>query len=99
MFDIGFFELVLIGVMGLIVLGPERLPKAAQKVGSWVGKAKRSMSQFSQQVNRELEIDELKKRVAEHEALIKQQAESGELKELKEQAEQAIKQADENLKK
>lgn len=99
MFDIGFFELVLIGVLGLIVLGPERLPKAAQKIGAWVGKAKRSMNQFSQQVNRELEIDELKKRVAEHEALIKQQAEGTELQELKEQAEEALKQADENLKK
>lgn len=96
-FDIGFFELLLIFILALAVLGPERMPKAMQAVGRWVGKAKRTMSQFSQQVNRELELDELKKRVAEHEALIKQQAEGTELQALRDEAEKTMKQAESNL--
>lgn len=61
MFDIGFLELVLIAIIGLLVLGPERLPVAARAVGRWVGKAKRMTSQFSQEINRQIEIEELKK--------------------------------------
>lgn len=61
MFDVGFLELVLIAIIGLLVLGPERLPVAARTIGRWVGKAKRMTSQFSQEINRQIEIEELKK--------------------------------------
>ena len=60
-FDIGFLELLVIFVIALVVLGPERMPKAMETLGRWIGKAKRSVTQFNQQVNRELEIEELKK--------------------------------------
>ena len=65
MFDIGFLELVIIAVLALLVLGPERLPKAAQTVGRWVGKARRMASTFSQEIDRQLEIDALREQLKE----------------------------------
>ncbi len=97
-FDTGIFEWLIIFVIALLVLGPERLPKAARTVGRWFGKAKSTMTQFNHQINRELEIDELKKRVAEHEKLIKEQAAGTELEILREEAEQTLQQAEERLK-
>ncbi len=93
-FDTGIFEWLIIFVIALLVLGPERLPKAARTVGRWFGKAKSTMTQFNHQINRELEIEELKKRVAEHEKMIKEQAAGTELEELQRQAEETLKQAE-----
>lgn len=62
MFDIGFSELLIIGVIALIVVGPEKLPKLARTVGFWVGKAKRMISEVKADVDREIrnhEIQEL----------------------------------------
>lgn len=61
MFDFSFGELGLIGAVALIVLGPERLPKVARTVGEWVGKAQRYVSQVKSDINREMELAELKK--------------------------------------
>jgi len=61
MFDFSFGELALIGTVALVVLGPERLPKVARTVGEWVGKAQRYVSQVKSDINRELELAELKK--------------------------------------
>ena len=98
-FDIGFFELLLIVIIALVVLGPERLPKAMHTVGRWVGKAKRGVSQFNQQVSRELELEEMKKRIAEHEKIIMEQAETDEeLKRLREEAQATIAKAQQALK-
>lgn len=98
-FDIGFFELLLIVVIALVVLGPDRLPKAMHTVGRWVGKAKHGFSQFNQQVTRELEIEEMKKRIAEHEKMIIEQAESDEeLQRLREEAQATIAKAEQALK-
>ena len=63
MFDIGFLELVLIAVISLLVLGPERLPKAARAAGSMVGKAKRMVSQFSQEIDKQLKAEELREKI------------------------------------
>jgi len=60
MFDIGFLELVLVGIIGLIVLGPERLPIAARTIGRWVGRARRMVNQFTQEIDKQMEIEELK---------------------------------------
>ena len=61
MFDFSFGELAVIGTVALVVLGPERLPKVARTVGEWVGKAQRYVSQVKSDINREMELAELKK--------------------------------------
>jgi sec-independent protein translocase protein TatB len=68
-FEVGFSELVLIAVVALIVLGPERLPKAARMAGTFMRKARNSFENLKQEVERELEADELKKRFAEIQAM------------------------------
>ena len=60
MFDIGFFELCVIGVVALLVLGPERLPRAARTAGMWVGRAKRMIAQVKRDIDDELRQEELK---------------------------------------
>jgi len=61
MFDIGFTELLVIGLVALIVIGPERLPKVARTVGSWMGKLNRYVSQVKQDIDRDIQLDELRK--------------------------------------
>ena len=61
MFDIGFLELLICGVIALLVLGPERLPSAARAAGRWIGSARRMMSQFTSELDRELKADDLRK--------------------------------------
>lgn len=60
MFDIGFAELMVVGVLGLIILGPERLPKAAHAIGILVGKVRRTMSGIQQEIEREVHDQELR---------------------------------------
>ncbi|NEV62740.1 Sec-independent protein translocase protein TatB [Thiorhodococcus minor] len=60
MFDVGFQELLLIGVVALIVVGPERLPKLARVAGMWIGRARRTLSSVKQEIDRELKTEELK---------------------------------------
>ena len=61
MFDIGFSELLVIGIVALVVIGPERLPKVARTVGGWLGKLNRYAAQVKDDVNREMTLEELKK--------------------------------------
>jgi sec-independent protein translocase protein TatB len=61
MFDVGFWELVVIGVVALIVIGPERLPGVARTAGLWVGKAKHFIFSVKAEVDQELKADELKR--------------------------------------
>lgn len=61
MFDIGFSELVVIGVVALLVLGPERLPKVARTTGHLLGRLQRYVSDVKSDINREMQIDELKR--------------------------------------
>ncbi len=60
MFDFGFWEVALIGVITLIVVGPERLPGIARKVGLYVGKIKRFIEKVKNDVSEELDADKLK---------------------------------------
>lgn len=69
MFDIGFSELFLVLVVALIVVGPERLPALARKVGRYIGKAKQSFESVKREVESELETEELNKRLAENNIL------------------------------
>lgn len=61
MFDVGFWELLLIAVLGLVVLGPERLPRVARTIGLWAGRARGYVRQLSQELDRELQTSELKR--------------------------------------
>ena len=61
MFDIGFSELMVIGVVALVVLGPERLPKVARTLGVLFGRMQRYVSQVKADINREMEAAELGK--------------------------------------
>ena len=56
MFDIGFWEMLLLCALGLIVLGPSRLPEVALKIGNYIGKARSMVSSFSRQMRREIEL-------------------------------------------
>lgn len=63
MFDVGFWELTIIGVVALIIVGPERLPGLARTAGLWIGKARRMVTDVKRDIDRELkasEISELK---------------------------------------
>ena len=61
MFDIGFWELALIGVVALLVVGPDRLPGLARTVGLWVGRIRRYVSAVRDDIEREIQAEELKK--------------------------------------
>jgi sec-independent protein translocase protein TatB len=61
MFDIGFWEIALIGIVGLVVIGPERLPAVARTLGSWVGKTRRFINQVKSDVSAEMKQEELRK--------------------------------------
>lgn len=63
MFDIGFLELLIIGVVGLLVLGPERLPRAARTTGLWIGKIKRTVSGMQRDISAQLEAEELRQKL------------------------------------
>lgn len=63
MFDIGFTELLICMIVALLVLGPERLPGAVRTVGRWVGRARHTVNQFTEQIDREIRAEELKKRI------------------------------------
>lgn len=63
MFDIGFWELTLLAVIGLIVLGPERLPVVARTLGSWVGRAKGYMRGITSELEREARVDDIRAQV------------------------------------
>jgi sec-independent protein translocase protein TatB len=61
MFDIGFSELFVIGIVALIVIGPERLPKVARTAGHLFGRMQRYVNDVKADINREMELDELRK--------------------------------------
>ena len=61
MIDFGFDKLALIGAVALIVIGPEKLPRVARTVGHFIGKAQRYVADVKAEVNRSIELDELKK--------------------------------------
>jgi sec-independent protein translocase protein TatB len=61
MFDVGFSELVVIALVALIVIGPERLPKVARTAGHLLGRLQRYVNDVKADINREMQLDELKK--------------------------------------
>jgi sec-independent protein translocase protein TatB len=67
MFDISFYELFFVAIIALLVLGPERLPVAARAIGRWTGKARQAFGSVKNEINRELQLDELKQQIKEQE--------------------------------
>jgi len=67
MFDISFFELIVIAVVALVVIGPERLPKVARTAGHLFGRMQRYVNDVKADINREMELQELRKLRAEFE--------------------------------
>ena len=61
MFDIGFTEMMIIAVVALVVIGPERLPKVARQAGEWMGKLRRYVDDVKSDINRQMQLDELRK--------------------------------------
>lgn len=61
MFDVGFWEILLILVLALVVIGPERLPGAARTAGLWVGKARRYIEGVKNDVEQEFDVSEFKR--------------------------------------
>ena len=72
MIDLGVSKLALIAVVALVVVGPERLPKVARMAGNLFGRAQRYMAEVKSEVNRQMEIDELKKFREESTAALKE---------------------------
>ena len=61
MFDIGFTELMVIGLVALVVIGPERLPRVARTLGHLAGRLQRYVADVKSDINREIELEDLKK--------------------------------------
>lgn len=69
MFDIGFFELLLIGVVGLVVIGPEKLPTTIRTCALWLGRVKRSISEARQEVEKQIGADEIRRELHNEQVL------------------------------
>ncbi|WJW75648.1 Sec-independent protein translocase protein TatB [Thiohalobacter sp. IOR34] len=90
MFDIGFWELGLIMVIALLVVGPERLPRLARTAGLWLGKARSVVRSVKSEIDREIAAEELKQTLA-------RQAESAGLHEIIEETRDAATAAEQLL--
>lgn len=64
MFDIGFAELLIVAVVALVVLGPEKLPTAARAAGLWIGRIRRTLSGIQNEISEELRVDEMRRTAA-----------------------------------
>jgi sec-independent protein translocase protein TatB len=93
MIDFGFDKLALIGAVALIVIGPERLPRVARTVGHLLGKAQRYVADVKAEVNRSIELEELKKMKTEFEDAARnvEQTVSSELRDTQAELDQAWK--------
>jgi sec-independent protein translocase protein TatB len=87
MFDIGFFELIIIAIIALLVIGPERLPHAARMAGAWIGKIRRTVLSVKEELEQEVNLHEMKKRVEEQ---LMKDASLNDLKEAIEQSQELI---------
>ena len=67
MFDIGFWELLLIAIVALVVVGPERMPRLIRVTGLWIGRANASIQSVRSEISRELSAEDLKKTILDQE--------------------------------
>lgn len=94
MFDIGFFELLVIAVVGLLVIGPERLPGAIRTGALWWGRIKRSMRETRSELEKQIGADDIRRELHNEEVMRSLDA----LRTTRDDMEQQIKQADEAFK-
>ena len=66
MFEVGFSELFLIGLVSLLVIGPEQLPKVARLAGFWIGKSRQMIASVKDEIQTELQADEMRQLIKEH---------------------------------
>ena len=90
MFDIGFAELLIIAILGLLVLGPERLPIAVKTIGLWVGRFKRSYRQVRSEIEKEIGADEIRRQLHNEDILHSLQASKDEFQRVADDAEQSL---------
>ncbi|MEN8170664.1 MAG: Sec-independent protein translocase protein TatB [Pseudomonadota bacterium] len=83
MFDIGFWELSIIGVVALIVIGPERLPSVARTAGLWFGRMRGFVSTMKADIDKQLKAEDLQK-------ILKEQADSAGLHEIIEETKETV---------
>lgn len=69
MFDIGFFELLIIAVVGLVVIGPERLPETVRGVSLWIGRFKRSLRETRSELEKQLGADDIRRQLHNEEVM------------------------------
>lgn len=69
MFDVGFSELVMVGLIALLVIGPERLPKAARIAGYWVGKTRSTIANVKAEIKQELHAEEMRQLLNQQESI------------------------------
>jgi len=67
MFEVGFSELVMVGLVSLLVIGPERLPKVARVAGYWVGKIQQMIANVKVEISQELHAEEIRQLLKENE--------------------------------
>lgn len=91
MFDIGFFELLIIAVVGLLVIGPEELPGAIRFVSLWIGRLRNSFNEIKTEIEREVGADDIKRQL-HNEAILQK------LKKTAQQTENSIQDIHEDLK-
>lgn len=75
MFEVGFSELMMVGLVALLVIGPERLPKAARIAGFWLGKARTTVASVKAEIKQELQAEEMRQ-------LLREQSVAGDLQKI-----------------
>lgn len=69
MFDIGFFEILVIAIVALVVIGPERMPETVRAVGLWIGRLKRSLRDTRNEIERQIGADEIRRQLHNEEVM------------------------------
>lgn len=92
MFDVGFSELVMVGLIALLVIGPERLPKAARIAGYWLGKTRSTIANVKAEIKQELHAEEMRQ------LLNQQQSIAEELQQIASETETAVDELNNSIK-
>ena len=90
MFDIGGAELLVIAVLGLIVIGPKRLPEVVRAISLWIGRLKRSLGNIKQGLESEFQLDEVRRQLHNEEIMQQLEASKKEMEQLVEQSDPSV---------